>query len=125
MNIGLKHDGIFKFFHPNALDMFDRCRDLKEVCNALRDPSIRVSESVISFILQFEPGKSFSPMLAKRIGFPVDTKLDANLTYLIEMKFDGERILCHKVFLLNYRRKIVLKYLQEMVLIILIYIHQY
>lgn len=35
-------------------------------------------------------------MLAKRIGFPVDTKLDSNASYLIEMKFDGERILCHK-----------------------------
>lgn len=46
MTIGLKHDGIFKFFHPNALDMFDRCHDLKAVCNALRDPNIRIVESV-------------------------------------------------------------------------------
>lgn len=36
-------------------------------------------------------------MLAKRIGFPVDTKLDSNANYLIEMKFDGERIICHKM----------------------------
>lgn len=51
MTIGLKHDGIFKFFHPNALDMFDRCHDLKAVCNALRDPNIRIVESVLKNII--------------------------------------------------------------------------
>lgn len=51
MTIGLKHDGIFKYFHPNAVDMFDRCHDLKAVCNALRDPNIRIVESVLIIII--------------------------------------------------------------------------
>jgi len=32
MRMGIKHESIFKIFHPYALDLYNACSNLREVC---------------------------------------------------------------------------------------------
>jgi DNA ligase-4 len=89
LKIGVKHDRVLDYLHPDARDMFTKCSDLRLVLATLRDPNERVSVSLGLF-------QVFSPMLAARAdGFDV-TRNTMRQGFYIEWKFDGERMLVHK-----------------------------
>jgi DNA ligase-4 len=92
MKIGLKEDRVLAYLHPDAVDMYNACSKLRDVCEKLKDPSTRYSQEIV-------PHQILSPMLAKRMPF---TKIKESLAqagnhgYAVEMKLDGERMLVHK-----------------------------
>ncbi|KAF4527029.1 hypothetical protein B566_EDAN001577 [Ephemera danica] len=82
---------IFRSIHFDAEKLFDVCSSLKEVCEKLADPKIRMNEVEISL------ASPFSPMLAERVDIGSFNKhFSEQKTLLCETKFDGERIQIHK-----------------------------
>lgn len=39
MRMHLQHQSVLKAFHPNAMDLYNSCTDLEEVCNKCQDPN--------------------------------------------------------------------------------------
>ncbi|KDE09821.1 hypothetical protein MVLG_00219 [Microbotryum lychnidis-dioicae p1A1 Lamole] len=102
--------------HPDAVDLFNTCSDILRVCWELHDPNKRLE----SEHKEMTVGRVFSPMLCGRLlksGFdsvvqkmradrpasPEEPKGSTEMKYwckpkefLIEEKFDGERIQVHK-----------------------------
>lgn len=90
MKIRLKHERVLNFYHPDALEYYHSCTNLREVVDTLRDPNERRAQ-------EFRLGRPFIPMLAKRLpSFTLEKCMGRN-SFLVEPKMDGERILCHKI----------------------------
>lgn len=92
LKIGLSEAQVFEAFHEDATEMYNITSSLYLVCNQLRDPTIRTSHQGVSL---FHPIK---PMLAGRkqpedIGALITND---NTKFVIEQKFDGERVQVHK-----------------------------
>ena len=92
LKIGLSEAQVFEAFHEDATEMYNITSSLYLVCNQLRDPTVRTSHQGVSL---FHPIK---PMLAGRkqpedIGALVASE---HSKYVIEQKFDGERVQVHK-----------------------------
>lgn len=92
LKIGLSEAQVFEAFHEDATEMYNITSSLFLVCNQLRDPTVRTSHQGVSL---FHPIK---PMLAGRkqpedIGTLI---MNDNTKYVIEQKFDGERVQVHK-----------------------------
>ncbi|XP_025109281.1 DNA ligase 4-like isoform X2 [Pomacea canaliculata] len=90
LKMGLSQASVFSVYHTDAEDFFNVNNSLEKVCRLLRNPATRMHEIGISI---FSP---FTPMLGDR-GTPDKVeKLMEGRPYLIETKFDGERVLLHK-----------------------------
>ncbi|KAF1322347.1 DNA ligase, partial [Globisporangium splendens] len=88
LKIGLRHERVLNFIHPDAMEMHNHANDLHKVCVDLRNSSIR-------YVPKIEPFQVFSPMLAKRVDFgECTTAINADV-FVMEPKLDGERITCH------------------------------
>lgn len=94
MQISVKENTIFSIFHPDAVDLFNACSDLKKVAHELWDPSYRLNAEDKSINLF----QAFAPMLCKRPGLRLeDTVKDmGGQPFIIEEKLDGERMQLHK-----------------------------
>ena len=46
LGIGIKENTVFSVFHPDAIDLFNTCSDLKKVAWDLADPNYRLHEEV-------------------------------------------------------------------------------
>ena len=46
LGIGVKENTVFPVFHPDAIDLFNTCSDLKKVAWDLADPNYRLHEEV-------------------------------------------------------------------------------
>ncbi len=89
LKIGVKHERVLDYLHPDARDMFTKCSDLRLVLATLRDPNERFSVSLGLF-------QVFSPMLAARADSFDVTRNTMKHGFYVEWKFDGERMLVHK-----------------------------
>eukprot|EP00946_MAST-07B_sp_MAST-7B-sp1_P003479 g3479.t1 len=89
LKIGVKHERVLDYLHPDARDMFTKCSDLRLVLATLRDPNERFSVSI-------GLNQVFSPMLAARADNFDVTRNTMKGGFYIEWKFDGERMLVHK-----------------------------
>lgn len=92
LKIGISEALVFEVFHEDATELYNITSSLYLVCNQLRDPSVRTSHQGISL---FSPIK---PMLAGRkhpedIGALISNH---NRRFILEQKYDGERIQVHK-----------------------------
>jgi DNA ligase-4 len=88
LKIGLRHERVLKFIHPDAMEMYNHTNDLQKVCRDLRNSAVR-------YVPQLEPFQVFTPMLAKRVNFgECITAINAD-AFVMEPKLDGERITCH------------------------------
>jgi DNA ligase-4 len=92
LKIGISEALVLEVFHEDATELYNITSSLFLVCNQLRDPTVRTSHQSISL---FHPIK---PMLAcrkqpKDIGSLIS---DGNRKFVIEQKFDGERVQVHK-----------------------------
>jgi DNA ligase-4 len=46
MRYGMQHTSILKEFHPNAMDVWNSCTDLREVTRKCLDPKFKFSTAV-------------------------------------------------------------------------------
>lgn len=88
LKIGLRHERVLTFIHPDATEMYNHTNDLHKVCRELRNSSVR-------YVPQVAPFQVFSPMLAKRVDFGESTRAINADAFVMEPKLDGERITCH------------------------------
>lgn len=98
LKIGVKHEGLLKEFHPKAYECYSACCDLRKVCYFLTEPQRLTAAG--GRLAVFQP---FTPMLAKGFsGQGAKGQLSGCLSALkghsftMDIKLDGERILCHK-----------------------------
>lgn len=95
LKIGLKYEHILGRFYPNAKRRFDECSNLRIVCQEYG--RILEIEDVGLKTLQH-----FHPMLAKGFNNSEDRQIESvenamqNNPFVMDLKLDGERILCHK-----------------------------
>ncbi|DBA04437.1 TPA: hypothetical protein N0F65_010033 [Lagenidium giganteum] len=88
LKIGLRHERVLSYIHPDAMEMYNHTNDLHRVCLELRNSSVR-------YVAKIEPFLVFSPMLSKRVDFgECTTAINAD-EFVMEPKLDGERITCH------------------------------
>ncbi|THH05269.1 hypothetical protein EW145_g4922 [Phellinidium pouzarii] len=94
MVISVKENAVLSVFHPDALDLYNACSDLKKVTYELWDTSRRLNEEDKSINLFH----SFAPMLCKRPGGKLEDSIKymEGLPFIIEEKLDGERMQLHK-----------------------------
>lgn len=94
MQISVKENSVFSVFHPDALDLFNMCSDLKKVAHDLCDPSRRLNEADKQITLF----QNFAPMLCKRPPARLEDSLRGmgDRPFVIEEKLDGERMQLHK-----------------------------
>ncbi|KDO23955.1 hypothetical protein SPRG_10651 [Saprolegnia parasitica CBS 223.65] len=88
LKIGLRHERVLAFIHPDAPEMFNHTNDLARVCDELTDSRVR-------YVPAITPGQVFTPMLAKRVPFGECTQAMQSNAFYMEPKLDGERITCH------------------------------
>ncbi|ETI48972.1 hypothetical protein F441_07087 [Phytophthora nicotianae CJ01A1] len=88
LKIGLRHERVLKFIHPDAMEMYNHTNDLHKVCRELRNSAVR-------YVPQLEPFQVFTPMLAKRVNFGECISAINADAFVMEPKLDGERITCH------------------------------
>ncbi|KAG3090274.1 DNA ligase 4 [Phytophthora idaei] len=88
LKIGLRHERVLKFIHPDAMEMYNHTNDLHKVCRELRNSAVRD-------VPQLEPFQVFTPMLAKRVNFGECISAINVDAFVMEPKLDGERITCH------------------------------
>jgi len=84
---------VLNTFHPDALELFEVSSNLRKVAEELNDPNTRLKSTGLAL---FHPVK---PMLASRRSPEEMGKLLAHSrepSYIIETKFDGERLQIHK-----------------------------
>ncbi|KAL6761676.1 hypothetical protein V8C86DRAFT_3023705 [Haematococcus lacustris] len=90
LNLGKGEESIIKAYHPDAFDLFSLSQDLHLVCKQLLDPSQRMQCKDV------EPGLAIKPMLATACFSVVEAFNGMKgQPFLVELKFDGERILLH------------------------------
>ncbi|EAR99063.1 ATP-dependent DNA ligase (macronuclear) [Tetrahymena thermophila SB210] len=88
LNLGINHEIILALFHPDAVVLFNSTSSLWEVCKEFVDPNHKLS----NVLRLFHPIK---PMLAGRKTLKSIEAILKGKNYLVETKFDGERIQCH------------------------------
>jgi len=100
MKIGLKYENVLKWLNPNALQRYNECTDLRQICREIAsgalsssgDDSAGGSRGISLFTC-------FQPMLAK--GFTTSGQINEvegcmnKHPFVMDVKLDGERMLCH------------------------------
>lgn len=91
----MRKDQILSYFHERASELFDLTCDLRYVCAVLSDTTGRTIDQESMSIRLFRP---FTPMLAAMIHHQLHKVEPAMRShpFALEMKIDGERMLCHK-----------------------------
>ena len=92
LKIGLSEKTILTTFHPDALDLFQATSSISKVATELSDPLKRLDNKNQSIGL-FNPIK---PMLAARKTPEEVVAVMSGHAFIIETKFDGERVQIHK-----------------------------
>ncbi len=91
LKIGLSYDGFFKTYDKRTIDIYNSTSSLIEVCNYLSNP--KDEKYLKTFYRIFSPIK---PMLVARMTLDKIFSTFQGINVIIETKFDGERIQCHK-----------------------------
>ncbi|GAA5924604.1 hypothetical protein JCM1841_003439 [Sporobolomyces salmonicolor] len=112
LKIGMGEKTIFNQVHPDAMELFNTCSDIKRVCWTLYDPDKRFEHEDWTI----KPNRVFRPMLCGRLkgslqditrmmkrgrpnfdqSKPLEEGAFRNEEFIIEEKLDGERIQLHK-----------------------------
>jgi DNA ligase-4 len=93
LKIGLSEKSILGFFHHDAMDLYNVTSNLRSVCAELKNPTSRLTATLNQNI---EIGNPLKPMLASRHAAEEVVKLMEGNPFVIEKKFDGERVMIHK-----------------------------
>ena len=87
MKIGLSETSVLHRLHPDAQAAFNTHSNLRQVCETMRDPSIRFAEEIKLFAV-------FEPMKAEKYHEVVNPTKDMK-EIAVEEKLDGHRMLVH------------------------------
>jgi DNA ligase-4 len=90
LKIGMSEKTIFNYFHEDAVDYFNVTSNLRKVCEDLKNPQKKLIHDQVTL---FNPVK---PMLAARYPPEKVPKLMENKQFIIETKYDGERLQVHR-----------------------------
>eukprot|EP01124_Arcella_intermedia_P024176 TRINITY_DN4012_c0_g1_i3.p1 TRINITY_DN4012_c0_g1~~TRINITY_DN4012_c0_g1_i3.p1 ORF type:complete len:941 (-),score=258.52 TRINITY_DN4012_c0_g1_i3:49-2478(-) len=90
LKIGISEKSILNYYHEDAIDLYNVTSNLKKVCEVLKDPEVRISSESVGL---FHPIK---PMLGSRHLPEQVVKLMEGHQFVIETKYDGERLQVHK-----------------------------
>lgn len=85
LKIGLSHERVLPIYHVDALEYYNATSSLREVCKEFVDKT----HSLKNVLRMFHPIK---PMLSARKKLEELPLAIENKVFLIETKFDGERI---------------------------------
>lgn len=89
--IGLSGKSVLAAYHSDAEQLFAVTQSLDRVARTLRDPHIRLREVAIALNVAFQPQLAENCPLRELVA----TRL-RGAPFLIETKFDGERVQLHK-----------------------------
>lgn len=91
LKLGYGEAAILRHFHPDAEDLYNVCCDLRRVCETLHTYSERFKKQ------DLHPGSLVRAMAATRVhGCEQVIKAMHRKDFVIETKFDGERIQVHR-----------------------------
>lgn len=90
LKIGLSEKSILSYFDENAVDYFSVTSNLRKMCADLSNPNKKNARESVTL---FHPVK---PMLASRHPPEQIVKLMEEHEFVIETKYDGERVQIHK-----------------------------
>nr|XP_042896531.1 DNA ligase 4 [Parasteatoda tepidariorum] len=90
MKLGISENSILKAYHADAKDLFNVTNSLEKVCLSLKNPETHLHEIEVSL---FAP---FRPMLSEMALPNQVEQLMKNKPFIIETKYDGERLQLHK-----------------------------
>lgn len=85
LKIGISHEQMLNFFHPDGLNFYNTTSSLKDLCQQLQDKQNRLDDVIQLF-------KPIKPMLSGKKKKEEISYLFNDKVFLIETKFDGERI---------------------------------
>jgi DNA ligase 4 len=95
LKLGIGHETLLKMYHPHALELFNATSDLKAAFTQVKEFDAKTAGGKGQNIFKmFFPVK---PMLAGKLRVDQIAELIElnNTDFLVETKFDGERIQCH------------------------------
>ncbi len=94
LNIGCGEKSILKHWHQDAEKAYYQWMDLRKLCSEFIN--LKTSERIASNV---KPGCPFVPMLSARVPITDIIKLKKFklFPFVMEIKIDGERMLCHKM----------------------------
>lgn len=90
LRVGI-NKGLLKRLHPDAESEYDKTSDLRRLCNDFANKSSAERSST-----SIQLGTPFTPMLSLKRDFQDVVKSFAGNPFVMEVKLDGERMLCHK-----------------------------
>ncbi|KAG0243621.1 DNA ligase (ATP) [Actinomortierella wolfii] len=91
LKIGVSENTVFPIYHPDALDYYNVCSNLKKTVEDCADETIRLTTTDIRL------NQPFKPMLSKRTNnFKEVIECMGGQEFWIETKLDGERVQVHK-----------------------------
>ncbi|KAF9978589.1 DNA ligase (ATP), partial [Actinomortierella ambigua] len=91
LKIGVSENTVFPTYHPDALDYYNVCSNLKKTVEDCADENVRLTTSDIRL------NQPFKPMLSKRVNnFKEVIECMGGREFWIETKLDGERVQLHK-----------------------------
>jgi len=92
VKIGYGEMAILRHYHQDAVDLYNLCCDLRRVCETLAVEGERLKRQ------DLEPGSLVKAMMASRAhGCAKAFEAMRDRPFVIETKFDGERIQVHRV----------------------------
>ncbi len=93
LRIGCGEKSILKHWHPDAEKAYYQWMDLRKLCSAFIN--LKTNDRLSSDV---KLGYPFVPMLSARVPMTDITKLEKFklFPFVMEIKIDGERMLCHK-----------------------------
>jgi len=92
LKLGFGENPILRNYHSDAVDLYNVCCDLRRVCETLHTKSERLKRQ------DLEPGSLVKAMMASRAkGCDGAFRDMRHSDFIIETKFDGERIQVHRL----------------------------
>jgi len=91
LKIGMKHESMLKLFDPDALNIYNACSSLEQVCLQVAQPGrAQAAFSLVDYFLPCKPMLASSPPWDQTVP-----KMRGN-PFFVGDKFVGERLLIHK-----------------------------
>ncbi|KAG9070127.1 DNA ligase (ATP) [Linnemannia hyalina] len=91
LKVGMSENSVFPCYHPDALELFNVCSELRKTVIDCADPTVKVVTASVNV------NHPFKPMLSKRLPTARDVVISMeNMPFWIETKIDGERVQIHK-----------------------------
>ncbi|XP_017086488.1 DNA ligase 4 isoform X2 [Drosophila eugracilis] len=103
LGLGIGEQKIFGVLHPKAQDIYQRCSDLRHVCNLLAGKTTDLEASTstdkppakfVNLNSVIRPFHQIRPMLCERFPGDIEQLMHSDVLY-VETKMDGERFQLH------------------------------